>query len=138
MAARKLRPPYPRRESDPDAAIDRLSNQVNDRFGGTKIGAGLGELVSSPIWSNTVRGVVVVVASDGWDADSPDVLERHNATPQTYGSQDHWVNPRTAAADFEPLVGSLAAALPYTDQMLSGHTLNAMRDVITSVRPPRR
>ncbi len=121
------------RDGDHQVAIDRLSDHVVDRFGGTRIAASLGELVASPIWSNTVRGAVVLVASDGWDTDPPDVLERHMLRLRRMAHRIVWVNPRSAADDFAPLVGGMAAALPFVDELLSGHTLNAMRDVISSL-----
>ncbi len=121
------------RDRDPMRAIDRLSDEVVDRFGGTKIAASLSQLLVSPIWSNAVRGAIVVIASDGWDADHPDLLERRMAQLRRMAHRIIWINPRSAATDFEPLVGGMAAALPFTDELLSGHTLNAMRAVITSI-----
>ncbi len=121
------------RDRDPMRAIDRLSDDVVDRFGGTKIAASLSQLLGSPIWSNAVRGAIVVIASDGWDADHPDLLERRMLQLRRMAHRIIWINPRSAATDFEPLVGGMAAALPFTDELLSGHTLNAMRTVITSI-----
>ena len=85
------------------------------------------------IWSSTVRGAVVLIASDGWDADPPAMLERRMARLKRMSHRIIWVNPRSAADDFEPLVGGMAIALPLADELLSGHTLNAMRDVIVSL-----
>jgi hypothetical protein len=36
-----------------------------------------------------------------------------------------WVNPLKASAGYEPLVRGMAAALPFTDEFLSGHSLDA-------------
>ena len=121
------------RDGDPRASIDRLAEEMVDRFGGTRIAASIGELVASPIWSSTVRGAVVLIASDGWDADPPAMLERRMARLKRMSHRIIWVNPRSAADDFEPRVGGMAAALAFTDELLSGHTLNAMRDVIVSL-----
>jgi len=125
------------REKDTHGAIDRLTNDVVDRFGGTRIAASLGELISSPIWSNSLRGAVVVIVSDGWDADTPDALERRMQRLRRIAHKLIWVNPRVGADDFEPLVGGMAAALPHIDRLLSGHTLNTMRDVIASLGSER-
>ena len=121
------------RHSDTSVAVDRLTDQVVDRFGGTRIAASLRELLTSSVWSNTVRGAVVVIASDGWDADSPELLGEAMQRLSRMAHKVIWVNPRAGAGDFEPLVSGMAAALPYADTMLSGHTLNAMRDVIESL-----
>jgi len=122
-------------ERDSQRAIDRLADVVDDRFGGTRIAASLGELIASPVWSNALRRAVVVIVSDGWDADAPAELERRMQRLSRMAHRVIWVNPRMAAADFEPLVGAMAAALPHTDATFSGHTLNTMRDVIAALGP---
>ncbi len=123
----------PLAEKDPQRAIDRLADVVEDRFGGTRIAASLGQLITSPVWSNSVRGAVVVIVSDGWDAEAPESLERRMQRLSRMAHRVIWVNPRMAAPDFEPLAGGMAAALPYTDLVLSGHTVSAMREVIASL-----
>ena len=45
-----------------------------------------------------------------------------------------WVNPRRAATGYQPLVGGMAAALPYCDAFVSGHSLRALEDVLTAIR----
>jgi uncharacterized protein len=44
-----------------------------------------------------------------------------------------WVNPRTANARYEPLVGGMAAALPYVDVLVSGHSLDALDQVVLAI-----
>ena len=123
----------PLRESDPQAAIDRLSDEVADRFSGTRIASSIGELVTSPVWSNSVRGSLVIVASDGWDTDDPAELEYHMNRLHRMAYRVVWINPRVAGSGYEPLVGGMAAALPFVDELLSGHSLNAMRQVLTAL-----
>jgi hypothetical protein len=45
-----------------------------------------------------------------------------------------WVNPRKAVASFEPLTGGMAAALPYIDTFVSGHSVQALEDVVWAIR----
>ena len=45
-----------------------------------------------------------------------------------------WVNPRKAAAGYQPLVGGMAAALPYVDTFVSGHSLRALGEVMEAIR----
>jgi hypothetical protein len=61
----------------PGEAVGRASDEVDDRFGGTRLATSVGELVGHRSWSSAVRGAVVVVVSDGWDTDPPALLERH-------------------------------------------------------------
>lgn len=128
---RRVTVPLARR--DPQAAIDRLSDEVADRFGGTRIAASIAELTRSPFWSHSLRGAILLVASDGWDTDPPDDLEREMARLARLAHRIIWINPRSVAPDYEPLVGGMAAALPHTDVFLSGHSLRAMRTVIDSL-----
>ena len=44
-----------------------------------------------------------------------------------------WVNPRVAAPGFEPVAGGMAAALPYVDELLSGHTAHALEEVVEAI-----
>ena len=44
------------------------------------------------------------------------------------------MNPRAAAPGYEPLAGGMAAARPYCDELLPGHTLRALEDVVSSTR----
>ena len=74
-----------------------------------------------------------MIASDGWDADPPDLLGQRMQRLRRMAHRVIWVNPRAAADEFEPLVGGMAAALPFADELLSGHTLNAMHAVIESL-----
>jgi hypothetical protein len=44
-----------------------------------------------------------------------------------------WVNPRVAAAGFEPRAGGMVAALPHCDALVSGHTLEALEAVVAAI-----
>lgn len=121
------------RRSDPVEAVAAASELVDDRFSGTKIASSLQTLMSHASWSTLVRGAVVVIASDGWDTDSPQEMALRMARLARMAHRIVWVNPRAAADEFEPLVAGMAAALPHCDAMLSGHSLRAMRDVLLAI-----
>ncbi len=121
------------RDGDADTAIDRVSDEVADRFGGTRLGDSLGLLTASPVWSNSVRGAIVVIASDGWDAGDPLTCERNMARLARMAHRVIWVNPRVAAEEFAPLVGAMSAALPHIDVLLSGHTIRSLFAVLDAV-----
>lgn len=121
------------RKQDVQEAIAAASELVDDRFSGTKIASSLITLMAHPTWSTSVRGAVVLIASDGWDTDEPNDLARAMARVERLSHKIVWVNPRAAANEFEPLVGGMAAALPHCTTMLSGHSLRATRDVIQAL-----
>ena len=114
------------------AAIALASEQVVDRYGGTHLAASLHALLRSRHGS-AVRGGVLVIASDGWDSDDPAELATVMARARLRARRIVWLNPRAAAPGYEPLVGSMAAALPYCDAFLpadSPRSLPAVFDAI--------
>jgi uncharacterized protein len=100
-----------------ERAIEQASAKVGDRFGGTRIAASLRALLRSHYGDKT-RGAVVIVASDGWDADNPGELAAVMARLHRRAHRIVWLNPRSATPGYEPLVGSMAAALSYCDAFL--------------------
>ena len=49
-----------------------------------------------------------------------------------------WLNPRAAEPGFAPLVGAMAAALPYCDQFLPAHNITALVEALSVIRRERR
>ncbi|HEX3287262.1 MAG TPA: VWA domain-containing protein [Mycobacterium sp.] len=115
-----------------EVALSRANEKVVDRYGGTHIGRSLGGLLAAPHGS-TLRGALVIVASDGWDSDPPDVLERAMARLRRRAHLVVWLNPRAGQPGFAPLVGSMAAALPYCDLFLPANSLAGLRDLFESL-----
>ena len=74
-----------------------------------------------------------MIASDGWDSDPPELLAAAMARASRRARRVVWLNPRAAVPGFEPLVGSMAAALPYCDAFLPAHTLRALGDVLAAI-----
>jgi uncharacterized protein with von Willebrand factor type A (vWA) domain len=121
------------RHRSPTEAIAQLTEAVGDRFGGTRVGWSLRTLLHHRSWNTAVRGSVVVICSDGWDADDPAELARHMRRLSLLAYRVVWVNPRAASAGYEPLAGGMAAALPYCDHFLAGDTVRSMSDVIDAI-----
>ncbi|MDT4923462.1 MAG: uncharacterized protein QOG01_1175 [Pseudonocardiales bacterium] len=115
-----------------DEAIEQASAKVADRFGGTRIATNLQTLLSSR-HGGAVRGAVVIVASDGWDSDSPEQLASAMARLRRRAYRVIWMNPRAAAPGFEPRVATMAAALPYCDRHLPADTFRSLTQVIAAI-----
>ena len=121
-----------------EAAIAQANADAVDRYGGTRLASCLRELLASH-HGNTVRGAVLVIASDGWDGEAPSELAEAMIRARRRTRRVVWLNPRAAAPGYEPLVGSMAAALPFCDAFLPAHTLRALPDVLDAIagdRPP--
>jgi uncharacterized protein with von Willebrand factor type A (vWA) domain len=116
----------------PVLAMQQATEKVADRFGGTRIASNIRALLASRHGGAT-RGAIVIIASDGWDSDSPDELAKVMARVHRRANQVLWLNPRAAAPDFAPLVGGMAAALPYCDYVLPAHNVRALGDVVQAI-----
>jgi uncharacterized protein with von Willebrand factor type A (vWA) domain len=117
-----------------DVALERANDKVVDRYGGTHLGQSVAALLSAP-HGNALRGAVVVIASDGWDSDPPEALAHAMARLRRRAALVVWLNPRAATRGFQPLAGSMAAALPYCDVFMPAHSLTGLRalfDVLSS------
>ena len=114
---------------DPDAALARVASAAPDLEGGTRLGDCLREFNESWGLGGLARGAIVVLVSDGWDRGDPTVLASQMARLSHVAHRVVWVNPLKASAGYEPLVRGMAAALPYTDEFLSGHSLNALDEL---------
>jgi uncharacterized protein with von Willebrand factor type A (vWA) domain len=117
-------------------AIDNASAMVSDRFGGTRIATSLRSLLNTRS-GESVRGAIVVIASDGWDSDPPAELAAVMARIARRAHRVVWLNPRAASPSFQPAVGGMAAALPYCDDFLPAHNFDALGQVVASLAAER-
>jgi uncharacterized protein with von Willebrand factor type A (vWA) domain len=113
-------------------AIEQSTEKVHDRFGGTRIATSVNTLLASH-HGNAVRGGIVVIGSDGWDSEPPEQLAVAMARLRRRAHRVIWINPRVAAPGFEPLVGTMAAALPFCDQLLPAHDFRSLAAVIAEL-----
>jgi uncharacterized protein with von Willebrand factor type A (vWA) domain len=79
----------------------------------------------------------VVVLSDGWAQDDPEHVAEAMRRLRRLAHRIVWVNPRKAAPGYVPLAGGMAAALPFCDAFVSGHSLAALEQVVAAVAEDR-
>lgn len=113
-------------------ATEEATARVTDRFGGTRIAASVNALLTSHHGS-AVRGGIVVIGSDGWDSEPPHQMAVAMARLHRRAHRVIWMNPRVGAAGFEPLVGTMAAALPYCDELLPADDFRSLAAVVTEL-----
>ena len=112
------------------AALD--VNRRDDLYwsGGTRIGEGLREFNDRWGVRGMARGAVVVILSDGWDRGEPEVLAEQMARLKRVAFRVVWVNPLKATPEYAPLARGMAAALPFVDEFVEGHSLAALEDLV--------
>jgi len=118
---------------DPDAALRATAEAVADWSGGTRLGVGLGEFNDRWGVRGTARGAVVVILSDGWDRGDPEHLAEQMRRLARVAHRIVWVNPLKATPGYAPLARGMAAALPYVDQFVEGHSLAALEHLAAVV-----
>jgi uncharacterized protein with von Willebrand factor type A (vWA) domain len=119
---------------DADAALARAAAVSTGWSGGTRLAASIEEFLTVFGRRGMARGAVVVVLSDGWATDPPEEVAKAMARLRRLAHRIVWVNPRAAAPGFAPKVGGMAAALPFCDAFVSGHSLAALEEVVAAVR----
>jgi uncharacterized protein with von Willebrand factor type A (vWA) domain len=111
---------------DPDDAMARATGEVEDWSGGTRLGEGLRAFNDRWGVRGLARGAVVVILSDGWERDDPALLAEQMARLQRVAHRIVWVNPLKASDGYEPLARGMAAALPFVDDFVEGHSLESL------------
>ena len=117
---------------DPDQALQRAADSVEDWSGGTRLGEGLRQFNDDWGARGMARGAVIVILSDGWDRGEPERLASEMARLSRVAHRIVWVNPLKASDGYAPLAQGMAAALPYVDDFIEGHSLGAL-DRLSSI-----
>jgi uncharacterized protein with von Willebrand factor type A (vWA) domain len=114
---------------DPDRALARTSAQVSDWSGGTRLGECLQNFNDNWGVGSLARGSIFVILSDGWDRGEPQVLAEQMLRLQRVAYRVIWVNPLKVSPGYAPLARGMAAAMPYIDDFVEGHSLEALREL---------
>jgi len=118
---------------DPDEAMTAAADSAVDWSGGTRLGEGLRAF--NDLWGvrGLARGAVVVILSDGWDRGDPAQLAEQMERLHRVARRIVWVNPLKASEGYAPLARGMAAALPYVDDFVEGHSLAALEELAAVV-----
>lgn len=111
---------------DPDHALRRASERVADWSGGTRLGDGLRRFNDEWGVRGMARGAVVVILSDGWDRGDPALVSEQMARLARVAHTVIWVNPLKVTPGYAPLARGMAAALPFVDHFVEGHSIEAL------------
>ncbi|NUT25931.1 MAG: VWA domain-containing protein, partial [Streptomyces sp.] len=119
---------------DPDLAMAAVAAAVPDWRGGTRLGELLRAFLDRWGQRGMARGAVVVVLSDGWERDDPELLGNQMRRLHRLAHRVIWANPRKARPGYAPLAAGMAAALPSVDAFVEGHSVAALERLAGVVR----
>ena len=114
---------------DPDRALRDAGTRVEDWSGGTRLGETLRRFNDEWGVRGMARGAVVVILSDGWDRGDPAALAAEMERLHRVTHSIVWVNPLKVTPGYAPLARGMAAALPFVDEFVEGHSLEALEQL---------
>jgi uncharacterized protein with von Willebrand factor type A (vWA) domain len=110
-----------------DAALDLMSETVQDWAGGTKIGLCMREFNDTMAPHMLTSKTVVVVISDGWDTGDTAILDAEMARLQARSPRIVWLNPLLGNPNYQPLCKGMHTALPYIHDFMPVHNVESLR-----------
>jgi hypothetical protein len=122
------------RMRDPERALAAAAKAIPDWSGGTRLGEVLRAFVDRWGQRGAARRAVVVVFSDGWERGETDLLAQQMARLRRLAHRLVWVNPHVGKEGYAPVQGGIVAALPYLDDLLAGHSLATLEQLLEVVR----
>ena len=120
-------------QRDPERALAAAGRVVPDWSGGTRLGEGVGAFLDRWGRRGMARGSVVVVFSDGWEREGPEVLGEQMRRLAALSHRVVWANPHRGKVGYEPVQQGIVAALPHIDDFVAGHSLAAFEELIEVV-----
>lgn len=122
------------RFADVDEAVDRVSAEVADWSGGTRLSEALHRFNMD--WSRRVlaQGATVILLSDGLEREHHEGLSHEAARLRRSCRHLIWLNPLLRYADFEPRAFGVRSLLPHVSQFRPAHNLNSLIDLINALK----
>jgi uncharacterized protein with von Willebrand factor type A (vWA) domain len=110
-----------------DAALDLISETVQDWSGGTKIGLCIREFNDTTAPHMLTSKTVVVIISDGWDTGDTSILDAEMARLRARSPRIVWLNPLLGNPNYQPLCKGMHTALPYIHDFMPAHNAESLR-----------
>ena len=125
-------------DSDVDRALARVSAEVRDWDGGTRIADCLRDFNVG--WGRRVLAgrSIVVLLSDGLERDSSSDLDFQAARLGRSADQFIWLNPMLRFTGFEPLAFGIRTILPHVDRFLPAHNVDSLTGLGKLLTEPDR
>ncbi|MBV9578616.1 MAG: VWA domain-containing protein [Chloroflexi bacterium] len=115
------------RSSDIYTVLDRITREVPDWSGGTRIGESLKTFNADWSLRTVNKHTIVLIMSDGLDTGDASVLEHEMEQIQRRAARVIWLNPLLGNEDYRPLARGMSAALPHVNLFASAHNLASLQ-----------
>ena len=102
---------------DAAAALEKTSIAVQDWDSGTRLSDALEALFRSRRRTQSVRGAIVILLSDGLERGPVEVTAKNIARLSRLAHRLIWINPLYTDPEFEPKAAGIRAILPWVDQV---------------------
>ena len=114
---------------DPDVAISRVTNEVKDWSGGTRIGHSLEEFNHK--WARRVLGqnALVLLFTDGLDREGGDGIAAEARRLAGSCRRLIWLNPLLRYDRYAPIASGARVLADYASEMRSCHSVNSLEDL---------
>lgn len=112
-----------------EKALERISEDVPDWSGGTRIGYSFQQFNEAYGSRLSSRRTVVVIMSDGWDLGGKELLKREMEVLSRKAHSVIWLNPMAGDPDYKPVCQGMRVVLPYVDHFLPADSLQSLRRV---------
>jgi len=122
---------------DPDEALTKVGDAVEDWDGGTRIGPCLADF--NRLWARRVlaQGAVVLLITDGLDRAGAQGLTQEMERLHKSCRRLIWLNPLLRYEGYAPKSQGARAMLPQVDELRSVHNLSSLADLAEALsRPP--
>lgn len=112
-----------------EKALERISHEVPDWSGGTRIGHSLHQFNQAYGEGLLSKRTVVIIMSDGWDLGGRELLRREMETLSRKACCLMWLNPLAGDPEYRPVSQGMQTALPYVDYFLAADSLQSLKRV---------
>lgn len=122
------------RYKDPDEAIDRVTDAVDDWSGGTRIGQALHDFNKN--WSRRVlgQGAVVLLITDGLDRDGAAGVEQEMDRLHRSCRRLIWLNPLLRYDQYAPKSLGARAMMQHVDEFRPVHNLESLSQLADALK----
>ena len=112
-----------------EKALSRISSEVPDWSGGTRIGESLQQFHERYGQRHLNKRSVVVIMSDGWDLGARSLLQKEMRKLSEKVHAVIWPNPLAGDPEYRPLCRGMQTVLPYVDHLLAADSLQSLQRV---------